>query len=67
MTTLQQMLAADPDVIPIDPESLDATRPADLDCCSRCMGDGVVYAFYEGEPCDITCPACEGSGQRGVW
>jgi hypothetical protein len=68
MTSLLQLLEQpDVAVIPVDPESLDATRPDDLDVCPRCMGDGVVYAFYEGEPCDVTCPGCDGSGQRGVW
>lgn len=51
---------------PPDPVSLDATRPADLDCCSVCSGDGAVEFEDRGEWTAEPCWACHGTGVRGA-
>lgn len=62
--------AVEPAPIPIDPESLDATRPADLDVCPVCAGDGAVQVQtgdpYEGAWDGVECWACDGTGIRGA-
>lgn len=58
-----------PIVISVDPESLDATRPVDVDVCPHCI-DGTVQVqtgdpypgAWDGEP----CWACGGTGVRGA-
>lgn len=56
--------------IPLDPESLDATRPTDLDCCPICAGDGAVQVQsgdpYPGAWDGEECWACAGTGTRGA-
>lgn len=49
--------------LPPDPESLDATRPADLDTCERCRGLGDVTTL-RGDW--ILCGVCLGTGERGA-
>lgn len=53
-------------VIPIDPESLDATRPDDVDACTVCIGAGYVTTFVDGEGQDDECWACQGTTIRGA-
>lgn len=51
--------------IPLDPEDLEATRPADLDACLRCSGTGGVpseWSVWIGQLYD-ECPNCGGTGQ----
>lgn len=52
---------------PIDPESLDATRPVDLDVCTGCAGDGLVVVLLESDLVDRDCPRCGGTGERSLW
>ena len=63
-------VAADrePVVVPIDPESLDATRPVDLDVCPVCEGDGGVQLVdgVTGEADAEACWSCGGTGVRGA-
>jgi hypothetical protein len=57
------------DTTPVDPESLDATRPADLDVCPVCHGDRAVLVAVDpvtGEADAEECSACAGTGQRGA-
>lgn len=60
------LAVAAPVVVPIDPEDLDATRPADLDVCSVCMGDGAIDLQVDGEWTAEPCWSCHGSRQRGA-
>jgi hypothetical protein len=54
-------------VIPVDPESLDATRPVDMDVCSVCGGlGGYPVPLPLGEWDGEECWACGGTGVRGV-
>lgn len=57
-------------VVPPDPESLDATRPDDLDVCPNCGGDGAVPVQtndpYPGAWDGDECWACAGTGIRGA-
>jgi hypothetical protein len=54
----------------IDPESLEATRPVDLDVCLVCMGDGWLSHptgfLYAQEFNDEACWNCHGTGRRGA-
>ena len=52
----------EPESPPPDPQSLDATRPEDIDDCSMCMGEGLVDDMREGEPVDVLCWVCGGTG-----
>lgn len=59
-----------PVLFPVDPESLEATRPADLDCCPVCEGDGAI-AVQTGDPYPgawdgVECWSCGGTGVRGA-
>lgn len=49
---------------PPEPESLDATRPHDLDLCSSCDGHGVQAVWRDGWELDATCPRCYGTGNH---
>lgn len=55
---------------PVDPDSLDATRPTDLDTCGVCMGDGAIQVptgfLYAQEFDAAECWACGGTGVRGA-
>jgi hypothetical protein len=54
-------------VVPPDPESLDATRPADLDVCPVCEGDQAIpVRSSDGEADAEECWACAGTGIRGA-
>ena len=65
------LFAAGEEKLPtIDPESLDATRPVDLDLCPVCEGLG-GYTVASHDPFDdagdgVECWACGGTGQRGA-
>jgi hypothetical protein len=59
-----EVVTATPDVVPVDPESLDATRPADIDVCIQCMGAGFVSLLIEDEWESEECWACDGTGQQ---
>lgn len=64
-------VAAGEDKLPtIDPESLDASRPDDIDACSVCDGLGglswVTNDPYPGATDGDACWACGGTGQRGA-
>lgn len=55
--------------VPVDPESLDATRPDDLDVCPACRGDRAVLVAVDpvtGEADAEECWACAGTGIRGA-
>lgn len=54
--------------VPIDPESLDATRPVDLDVCPFCQGDRAIHLIDQvtGEADAEECSACAGTGIRGA-
>lgn len=56
--------------MPADPESLDATRPVDVDTCGVCMGDGALRVptghLYAREFDMEPCWNCHGNGQRGA-
>lgn len=55
--------------IPADPESLDATRPDDLDVCDVCQGSGEIQIGWAGDPHEYDgepCWGCAGTGQRGA-
>ena len=58
----------DPDSL--DPESLDATRPVDVDCCGVCMGEGGIQVptgfLYAQEFNGEECWGCGGTGERGA-
>lgn len=66
-------LAIVPDVdqvdAPPDPVSLDATRPADLDVCGTCDGNG-WFSWQAGDQLDewdsVECWDCAGTGRRGA-
>lgn len=54
---------------PTDPESLDWSRPFDIDVCPVCMGEGAVmhqYDPYAPEFDSVECVPCAGTGQRGA-
>lgn len=57
----------DVEVLPLDPASLDATRPVDIDVCGECMGDRCIVTFDQGEGQSDECWACNGTGLRGAW
>jgi hypothetical protein len=63
-------IAAEAVMVPIDPEDLDATRPADYEVCSICAGDGAVQVQtgdpYPGAWDGEECWACTGTGIRGA-
>jgi hypothetical protein len=53
-----------------DPESLDATRPVDIDVCPVCDGRG-GYEVQTGDPYSgawdgVECWSCGGTGMRGA-
>lgn len=50
-------------------DELEESRPVDLDDCPSCGGGGLVEVIdwmVTGGPVDVTCPACGGTGERGV-
>lgn len=55
-----------PVVVSPDPESLDATRPDDLDCCPVCYGDGAIRIqvgdLLDDEWDSTECYVCHGTG-----
>lgn len=57
-------------LMPVDPESLDATRPEDLDVCPECRGEGAIQVRtddpYPGAWDGEECWACSGTGERGA-
>jgi hypothetical protein len=55
-----------PVVVPLDPESLDATRPADIDACPACIDGAVLVPLGDGEYDAEACRACGGTGVRGA-
>lgn len=67
LTLVESRTAVEP---PPDPESLDATRPDDLDLCAVCRGDGAVQVQtgdpYPGAWDGVECWACAGTGERGA-
>jgi hypothetical protein len=67
LTLVEARVVVEP---PPDPESLDATRPVDLDVCPVCAGDGAVQVQtgdpYVGAWDGVECWACAGTGQRGA-
>jgi phage/plasmid primase-like uncharacterized protein len=71
VTTLLTRPAATVDhaepAMPVDPESLDATRPVDLDDCPACGGEGCLIVD-DGDPAGRgACWSCGGDGLRGAW
>lgn len=58
-----------PIVIGPDPESLDATRPDDVDVCHACAGEGAVMVItgdpYDGGWDSVECCFCHGTGTLG--
>jgi len=55
--------------VPPDPQSLDATRPDDLDVCGICHGDRAVLVVVDpvtGEADAEECWGCAGTGIRGA-
>lgn len=65
------LVAAGEDKLPtIDPQSLDATRPVDLDVCPVCEGDGGISWVsndpYPGATDGDVCWLCGGTGVRGA-
>lgn len=51
---------------PLDPQSPDATRPADIDACTTCKGYGALLPNPRDPASVIDCPACAGSRERGA-
>jgi hypothetical protein len=61
--------AAEPVVVPIDPEDLDATRPVDLDVCPLCVNGAIQVPTgdpYPGAWDGEECWACGGTAVRGA-
>lgn len=50
------------DVVPVDPASIDATRPEDIDVCRICHGEGAVVWQTDGEWDSEECYLCRGTG-----
>lgn len=64
LTLVEARAAVEP---PSDPESLDATRPVDLDVCPICAGERAVQVpAADGEYDAEECWACAGTGLRGA-
>lgn len=54
----------DADEVPgLDPFSPEATRPADIDECTACMGQGVIDTW---DRVAMRCDACGGTRTRGA-
>ena len=53
------------ELVPIDPEDLDATRPDDFDVCTWCIGQGVI-PLPGADGYERTCHQCHGTGKRGA-
>lgn len=52
-------------MIPLDPMDYDRLPPDDLDACTRCNGEGVIFVWGPDgwEDRDCTCV----DGQRSLW
>lgn len=66
-TPVGRILGGEPAPAPVDPESLDATRPVDLTDCDACHGVGLVVTYVEGDQADVRCGMCGGTGERSPW
>lgn len=48
-----------------DPADADRIPPADIDSCEHCDGHGDREQLIDGEPRNVVCGWCDGTGQRG--
>lgn len=62
VSTVDRLLGGDPLEPPPDPESVEATRPVDIDDCGVCAGSRAIQLDPRDPASVEECGACDGTG-----